>query len=55
VRDNSPAREPDIDAERPPRRDPQEACDVCHTFTDDNRTVRGNWLLCAACRKEYDA
>jgi len=50
MRDNSPSYEPQTDAPRLPRRDPGEACDSCHQFTDDNRQVEGGWLLCKPCR-----
>ena len=54
MRDNSPYVEPTSDMERPRRRDLNEACDSCGQFSDDNEVMRGNWLICGACRRKYD-
>ena len=53
MRDNSPAREPSIDANRPPRIEiwDDTRCDACGTR--DRLGIVGDWILCAECERKH--
>jgi hypothetical protein len=54
MRDDSPYREPSADADRPPKRYPEEDCDACGG--DDDNIVTTYFghdaVLCRTCRNE---
>jgi len=54
MRDDSPYREPDIDAQRKPRLEIFEGdrCAACGT-TDNLETVNDDWILCATHAREH--